>query len=400
MPKTEHIYAAENEILRRHRMVITNLARLAALPAISRDEFFSDLVLRVADAIEIDHVKLLRYRPETSDLLLEAGVGWNEGIVGSVTFPADMSSPPGRAFRTGEPVVVEDMNKAEGFRFSQTLKDHAIVSLINVPVFVDGAAWGVLEADSSLIRGFTADTEEFMIAAAAVAGLVVARTNADEAHRVATAAAALEGQKRTLLLTEMQHRVKNNFQTMMAMIQLRRSRIPTELGRSLADECVDGIMAMSLAHEQLSPTRSGEVVELSAYLRALVSSISKPHEGIAIEVAADEIEVGIDEAVPLGLIVNEAITNAVKYAFPEGKGRIQVLLSTARQGEAVLCVIDDGVDGTEAREGGLGLKLMTGLARQLRGQIEHEAAPQSGTAVRVRFPRRPARSVMTGLKDG
>lgn len=403
MPTTTHAYAAENEILRRHRSIITNLARLAVLPAISREEFFADLVLRVAEAIEIDHVKLLRYRLEHSDLFLESGVGWGEGIVGSATFPADMTSPPGRAFRTGEPVIIEDLDQAKGYRYSPTLQNHGIVSLINVPLFADGTAWGVLEADSSHIRGFTADTEEFMIAAAAVAGLVIARTNAEDAHDEAIAAFALEAQRRTLLLSEMQHRVKNNFQTMMAMVQLRRARIPTEKGRSLADEIVDGIMAMSLAHEQLSPTRSGEIVELSAYLRALVASISKPHEGVTIEVNAHEMEVGIDEAVPLGLIVNEAITNAVKHAFPERRGgRIDVQLLAERQGEALLCVADDGADGDEALEEGSGLKLMAGLARQLRGRIEREPRAEGGTVVRVRFPRRPLRSLaarLTGARD-
>lgn len=108
MPGTAHAHAAEKEILRRHRSVITNLATLAALPALSREEFFGDLVLRVAEAIEIDHVKLLRYRPEHNDLLVEAGVGWSEGVIGVVTFRAEMSSAPGRAFRTGETVILEE----------------------------------------------------------------------------------------------------------------------------------------------------------------------------------------------------------------------------------------------------------------------------------------------------
>ncbi|HWE47794.1 MAG TPA: GAF domain-containing protein [Caulobacteraceae bacterium] len=382
----------EVELLRRHRDVLTNLARLAALPGLSREEFFHDLVTRVAEAVEIDHVKLVAYRSDRSDLLLIAGVGWDEGIVGSASFATDLSSPPGRAFRTGEPVTIEDFGASHGFHFSETLRSHGIVSLINVPIFVDGATWGVLEGDSTTQRHYSCDSQAFMVAAAAIAGLVMERMNIEEARRQAVADVALEGQRHALLLTEMQHRVKNNFQTLMSMVQLRKAHLANANGAGVIDEICDGIIAMSLAHEQLGPGRTGELVELSRYLRGLVASISKPHDGVTIEVGADEINVGIDEAVPLGLIVNEAITNAVKHAFPDGTGRIDVRLFAERHGEAVLCISDDGVGRVGAGQGGSGIRLMTALARQLRGAIEREPGKDGGTMVRVRFPRRPHRA--------
>jgi two-component sensor histidine kinase len=307
-------------------------------------------------------------------------------MVGSATFGADMASPTGRAFRTGEPVRVENIDDAPGFHFSETLAEHGIVSLLNVPVLVEGSTWGVLEADSRFQRGFGADTEEFMISAAALTGLVIARTNAEAAHREAIAAMAVESQRRVLLLNEMQHRVKNNFQTIMSMIQLRKSRFPLQEGRSLADEIIAGIMAMALAHEQLSPTRSGEMVDLGLYLRALTASIVRPHEGIGFELEANDVTVGIDQAVPLGLIVNEAITNAVKHAFPEGRGRIRVDLRSHGHGQAQLCVADDGVGGTDKLSQGSGLRLMTGLARQFGGHIERLENAERGMTVKVTFP--------------
>jgi two-component sensor histidine kinase len=375
-------------MLRGHRAVITNLAKLAALPSISREDFFRDLVLRIADVVEIDHVKLLRYRPEHSDLLMEAGVGWKEGMVGSATFAADMSSPTGRAFRTGEPVMVENIAESTGFLFSETLAEHNIVSLVNVPVLIDGSTWGVLEADSCVPRSFSADTEEFMISAAALTGLVIARTKAEAAHQEAIAAMAIESQRRVLLLNEMQHRVKNNFQTIMSMIQLRKSRFPLEKGRSLADEILAGIMAMALAHEQLAPTRTGEIVELGPYLRALIASVAKPHEGIAFELEANDVTVGIDQAVPLGLIVNEAITNAVKHAFPEARGRIRIALRSRGLGQALLCIADNGIGGADKLPQGSGLRLMTGLARQLGGHVERLENAEHGITIMVAFPTR------------
>lgn len=375
-------------ILRCHRDVIASLARLASESTVSRAEFFDDVVLRVSEAAEIDHVKLMRYRPEQSDLLVEAGVGWKEGVVGSVAFPSDFLSPPGRAFRTGEPVKLEDLSDPKDFRISRTLMEHGIVSLLNVPVFVDGAAWGVLEVDSSVLRVFTEDTTEFLIAAAALVGLLITRTEAERAQREAIAATALEAQRRALLLTEMQHRMKNNFQTIMAMVAIRKSRFATPEARSVADEITDGIMAMALAHEQLSSSRHGEVVELGSYLKSLVASIQKSHEEIAMEVLANEMNVGVDQAVPLGLIANEAITNAVKHAFPDHKGRIRVELANEGLGLGVLTIFDDGKGIEENATGGSGLGLMASLARQVRGRIERKANENGGTLVRVFFPRK------------
>lgn len=386
MQKPPYDVRVDNEVLRQHRDVLTNLARAAAEP-ISREDFFREAVVRVAEAIEIDHVKLLRYRRDKGDLLMEAGVGWHEGAVGSVAFATDMASPPGRSFQTGQPVAVENLEESTEYRASPTLKAHGIVSLLNVPILVDGATWGVLEGDSTVLRGFSRDTQEFMIAVGALIGLVIRRTHAEQAQAEAMAAAARETHRRALLLTELQHRVKNNFQTIIAMIALRKPKFPTEVGRRLVDQIAEGIMAMSLAHDQLSPTQAGEVVELATYLKALVGTIEKPHEGVLIDVEANEMQVSIDQAVPLGLIVNEAVTNAVKHAFPEGSGKIHIELLNHGRAEALLSICDNGVGVAAGAPGGSGLTLMEGLARQLRGRIEQESVPGDGTIIRTIFPR-------------
>jgi two-component system, sensor histidine kinase PdtaS len=94
----------------------------------------------VGNAIEVEHVKILRYRPLTGDLILEAGTGWREGVVGSATFPIALSSPPARAYQTGQPVVIPDIRIAKDYQASPILLDHGIVSLLNVPLQIDGAA--------------------------------------------------------------------------------------------------------------------------------------------------------------------------------------------------------------------------------------------------------------------
>jgi two-component system, sensor histidine kinase PdtaS len=93
--------------LRRHIRILADIGRLASENA-ELNRFLDQAVVQIARAVEIHHVKILRYRPETSDLLLVAGVGWKEGVVRTATLSADLRSPPGRAFQTAEPVSIKD----------------------------------------------------------------------------------------------------------------------------------------------------------------------------------------------------------------------------------------------------------------------------------------------------
>lgn len=386
MPATKLDLTAENERLRRHQQVLIDLTRRAA-EKLSLDEFLQELTLRVAEAIEIDRVKLMRDRPDRGDLFTEAGVGWRSGVVKTTAFPADMASPPGRAFQTGQPVRIEAIGEDAEFRNHPVLVDHDIVSMLNVPLLVDGAAWGVLEADSAKPRGFGDDTVNFMTACAALAGLVIRRIQAEQDQAETLASAALETQRRTLLLREMQHRVKNNFQMIISMISMQFRKFPDDRSRAIARTLADNVLAMSLAHDQLSATRQDEQVELRTYLKALVTSIEKPFEGVTIEVEAEDMAVDIDQAVPIGLVVNEAVTNAVKHAFdPERGGAIRIVLRPHGAGEAKLSVSDNGRGMAAAADGGSGLKLMTALARQIRGRVGRDSSAE-GTTVCLIFPR-------------
>jgi GAF domain-containing protein len=100
--------------------------------------FLDNAVIQVARAIEIDHAKVLCYRKKSADLLMVAGVGWSNGVVGTAIFPSDLRSPSGRSFQTAEPVIVEDISHAANFSFSGILQEHHITSLANVPIVING----------------------------------------------------------------------------------------------------------------------------------------------------------------------------------------------------------------------------------------------------------------------
>jgi two-component sensor histidine kinase len=344
-------------------------------------------VVQVARAVEIGHVKVLRYRRREADLLVAAGFGWKEGVVGSATLPADLRSPPGRSFQTAEPVFIKSFAEQQDFILSDLLRQHHIVSLVNVPVLTAGAAWGVLEIDSTSPRDFSQDTIEFLTAAAALIAAFVQRLTAEPGEAARVAAAAVEAQNRDVLLREMQHRVKNSFQLILASIAIQKRRHPTEDVLRALDHVASRINAISLAHDQLAPREEGQIVKLSDYLRALCLSIKQQAEGIDIDVQADELELSIDRAVPLGLILNEAATNSLKHAFGrDAGGRISVkLVAGVGYGEGRLTVSDNGRGITEPNPTGSGLKLIAALARQIGGRVDQDSSDR-GTTTSLIFP--------------
>jgi two-component system, sensor histidine kinase PdtaS len=375
----------ELEKLRRHVRILVDIGRIAGEKG-DLTRFLDEVVVQVARAVEIDHVKVLQYRQKSGDLLVAAGVGWKEGVVRSATLSADLRSPPGRSFRTAEPVTIKDFTKENDFVLSDFLKEHGIVSLANTPVLIDGAAWGVLEVDSTTLRDFSQDTTEFLAAVGAMIGIFVRRLAAEPNEAVRLAAAAAEARNRDVRLREMQHRVKNNFQLVLSSIAIQKRRYSgAEVQRAL-DHVASRINAISLAHDQLAPRHDGQVVKLSNYLRVLCQSIRQQAEGVELDVEADDLELAIDRAVPVGLILNEIATNSIKHAFGENGGRISVrLVAGVGYGEARLTVADNGRGFETPRQGGSGLKLIQSLARQIGGSLVQESSDK-GTKTSLTFP--------------
>jgi GAF domain-containing protein len=254
--------------LRRNARILVDIGRLAS-QKLDLSGFLDQAVVQVARAVEIDHVKILRYRPGKADLLMVAGTGWKHGVVGNARFPKDLRSPPGRCLQTGEPFVLADVAKAADVKISSVLQEHGIVALANVAITVDGAAWGVLEVDSTVVRDFSADTVNFMTATASLLGAMVQRDQIAAAEREKLAAAATEAHSRETLLLELQHRVKNYFQILLSMIALQKRRLKDDGAQRALDHIANRINAISLAHDQLTPSQGLRVVRLASYMQAL-----------------------------------------------------------------------------------------------------------------------------------
>jgi two-component system, sensor histidine kinase PdtaS len=383
----DQLSEAQDDVLekvRRHVRILVDIGRIAG-DAEDLSRFLDQLVVQVARAVEIDHVKVLQYRRKQANFLVAAGMGWKEGVVRTATLGADLNSAPGRAYRTGEPVTIRDFAGQSEFTRSDFLVDHGIVSVSNVPVFIDGAAWGVLEVDSTTPRDFSEDTTDFLMAAGALIGAFLQRhhSHAAEAERIL---ARSQAESRDVLLREMQHRVKNNFQLILSSIAIQKRRYQgADVHRAL-DHVNSRINAISLAHDQLAPRDKSQTVKLSDYIRALAESVGQQTDAISIDVEADELELPIERAVPLGLILNEAAMNSIKYAFGSSGGAILVkLVGGIGYGEAKLTISDNGAGMRAPDHEGSGLKLIELLARQIGGSVDLETS-ENGTTISVVFP--------------
>jgi PAS domain S-box-containing protein len=195
------------------------------------------------------------------------------------------------------------------------------------------------------------------------------------------------------LLKEVHHRVKNNMAVIASLLGMQAARAADTEAASILQECRNRVHAMAAIHEELYQSGDLAHIDLGPYVQRLCAELERSSGGPAGQVHArvcvPPLPVDLETAVPLGLIVNELVTNAFKHAFPAGRGGEVVVRLAAEAGDRVtLTVQDDGVglpaglDPGRARS--LGLRLVHSLARQLRAQVALENG--TGTTVRLTFP--------------
>ena len=204
-----------------------------------------------------------------------------------------------------------------------------------------------------------------------------------------------------LLMQEIHHRVKNNLQIVASLLNLQASRIRLPEARAEFQSARDRVRALATLHRHLYAHGEVHTIDMRQFLVELCGQLfqamgERPGERLKLHIDALELKMSSDQAVPLALVVTEAVSNAVKYAFPAGReGNVWVRLST--EGDtAELEVRDDGIGipagrvETEAgTRDGIGLQLIRGFSRQLGATLDvHE---DGGTQYAVRLPLRKER---------
>lgn len=193
------------------------------------------------------------------------------------------------------------------------------------------------------------------------------------------------------LLKEIHHRVKNNLQVVMSLLNSQSEYIDNESALTAIHDSQRRVHAISLIHQRLYGSETVSSIDISFYIRELVSYLSDSFnigQRIRFELSVEPLELDVSQAVPLGLILNEAITNSIKYAFPNGRsGLIAISLTNISHRHYMLVISDNGigipVHFKDKRPGSLGMSLMKGLSEDLDGTFSIEN--ESGTTIRVSF---------------
>lgn len=193
--------------------------------------------------------------------------------------------------------------------------------------------------------------------------------------------------EREILLKEIHHRVKNNLQIISSLLSLQSKSTQDSSAQDAIAESRNRVKSMSLIHEQLYQVDTMSGVDMKPYLDRLITSLTSSYgidiERIAVNVQCDPIWLDVDSAIPLGLIINELVSNSMKYAFPgKRSGEITIALLDRKE-QLSLTVTDTGVGFSEAQQNGhsFGLSMIRSLMRKLKAEMNMTST--DGTTVQL-----------------
>ncbi len=228
--------------------------------------------------------------------------------------------------------------------------------------------------------------------------LVLEKTVTERTHELQEANEQLHSQnkvvkqrenEKALLLQELNHRVKNNFQTISGLLSLQARSITDKEALRAIKESKSRIEALAMIHRELYNTHELTHLNMRGYTERLVQNLlttSQIQSEIDLSIVVCDIPMPIQKAIPVGLILNELITNSLKHALPKvEKPHLLVSMSVKQEGVTELIVADNGpgLEKNIDRPVGFGLRLINALVKQLKGHMSHLA--ENGHAVSIRF---------------
>jgi two-component system, sensor histidine kinase PdtaS len=338
-----------------------------------------------AQGLETPFAKVLEYLPEEKRLLVSAGVGWARATIGQVSLGVDMESPAGYAFHTGQIVISNHLQEETRFRTPKLLSDHGIKRAINVLIARGGEAhlpFGVLEIDSADPGQFDLADADFLAGFAGLLGIAIERQQAD-----AELQKALEHQ--AMLTREMSHRVKNSLASVVGLLRVQGRNAQSEEVQNALVDAASRITTIAQVHDHLwRSTRIG-FVDIADFAGELCRKLQ---ETFAHKVSCTfgHLMISADKAIPLGLLINEIVTNSSKHAYPEGFGEIKVS-GEGRGFDLHVEVSDQGIGlpkdfDIDQPRASLGFKVIKSLLAQLEGRITVASNTPNGVTIQLDVP--------------
>ncbi len=368
------------------------LARLShqALSEVNLGVLLELAVQIVAETCQVEYSRILELPAGNNNLQIRASVGWLEGTAGQADGVLSPQSLAGYTLLVNEPVATE--NLALENRFNEpVLHALGIVSAMSTVIEGHNRPFGVLCAYSVKSRNFTQNDVNFLQAVANVLAAAIERLRVEEELRASV-------EEKEVLLREVHHRVKNNLQAISNLLYLQGSYVDDGRITEIFQEMRDRIKSIALIHERLYEAHDLARINFAEYVQSLVNQLIHSYgvdsDHIKLEISIDEVSINVDMAIPLGVIINELVSNSIKHAFPaelkrpaDEPNRIKVELSVQSDQSLLLKVSDNGsgfpLETDLAKTETLGLHLVRTLSSHIGGQIELDQS--HGAAIKIRF---------------
>jgi two-component sensor histidine kinase len=359
---------------------------VTALQGASFDKLLTETTRLTAEGLRAEFCKVLEHIPAENRLLVRAGVGWGDGVVGIASVGADLASPAGFALRTGKPVISNHLEDEERFRTPELLQRHGIHRAMNVILQGDGRPFGVLEVDSRSDDEFVKQDLAFLQGAASILGMAIERERRERNLKAALG-------RHQFLLKEMSHRVKNSLAIVASMLRLQANDSGDENLTRHLDEASRRVTAVAKAHDRLYQSSDVERMDVGKYIEVVCKDLDESVSRCDVRTQAQYgIEIATDRAISTALVVNELITNAAKYAYHgQSRGTIWVAVAESGKDQFSISVRDEGVGlppGFTLRDAkGLGMRIIDAFSKQLNGTVAirpHERGTEFVLTIPVR----------------
>jgi two-component sensor histidine kinase len=281
--------------------------------------------------------------------------------------------------QTGQPAIVENVQTHPDYLYPELAGDLGLVSLLSVPLTVRDKVIGVFDCYTDQPHAFTRKEEVFFQTLANQTALAI-----ENAQLVAS----------SVIVREMQHRVKNNLQTIAMLLRMQMSSVPDRPAAVVLPEAINRILAIAAVHETLSESGlrlTSIKTVLTKIADTVIQNLSPPDKNLRVTVAGDDIELPSQAATALALATNELIQNALEHAFVGRDAGVVGVELKAGEETLTVSVIDDGVGLVEtdadAASSSLGLEIVrTLVSEDLKGSFSLTPGKR-GTQAVIRLPR-------------
>lgn len=334
-----------------------------------------DIILREAieliyKTLNIDFCKIQKLMPGEKEFCIIDGIGWNEKIENK-RLAADSNTLAGYTLLSKKPVIVTDLKTDDRFNSLELLKNHNVVSCISCIIYGKDKPYGVLDAHTRTKKVFTKEDLFFSQSIANMLGMAIEKFAYEEQLLSSL-------REKQILIKEIHHRVKNNLQIVSSLLNLQSSQISDHKMLDIFSKSKSRINSMALIHKLLYNNENLSKINFREYLtellKVILDSFGSPI--IRYTINAEDIFIGPDQAMNLGLIINEIVTNSIKHAFiDDSPGLISVELT--RTDHKVRLVIKDNGSGLPPDFDlnstiTLGTQLINNLIKQVPGTIKLE----------------------------